>query len=100
MPDALPPLLLRPHYVAKPWGGRALEETLGRTDLPAGPIGESWEAYDLTAADGTRRCSVVDGGPYDGQRLPEVLGAPLPVLLKILESDRFLVPARWFARTP
>jgi len=86
MPAALPPLLLRPHYVGKPWGGRRLAEDLGRTDLPDGPIGESWEVYDLTRPDGTREGSVVDGGPHDGRTLRDVLGAPVPLLLKVIDA--------------
>ena len=82
MTAALPPLLLRPHYVPKPWGGRRLAEDLGRCDLPAGPIGESWEVYDLGAQGG----SVVDGGPHDGARLRDVLGVPVPLLLKVLDA--------------
>lgn len=84
--SSLPPLLLRPHYVPKPWGGRRLETDLGRQDLPAGPIGESWEAYDLLDDDHPAGCSVVDGGPLDGQTLRSVLGASLPLFLKVLDA--------------
>jgi mannose-6-phosphate isomerase len=79
--DALPPLLLRPHYVAKPWGGRRLETDLARRDLPEGPVGESWEAADTDAVR-----SVVDGGMHDGRLLRDVLGAPFPLLLKVLDA--------------
>lgn len=86
MADVLPPLLLRPHYVGKPWGGRRLAEDLGRRDLPAGPIGESWEVYDLTRPDGTQEGSVIDGGPHDGRALRDVLGGPVPLLLKVIDA--------------
>jgi len=90
MLTGLPPLLLRPHYVPKPWGGRRLETDFARSDLPPGPIGESWEAFDLgghlDVEDGVARCSLIDGGPHDGRPLREVLGAPLPLLLKVLDA--------------
>ncbi len=86
MGAVLPPLLLRPHYVRKPWGGRRLAEDLGRRDLPDGPVGESWEVYDLPRDDGTRTGSVVDGGPHDGQTLHDVLGHDVPLLLKVIDA--------------
>ena len=86
MTAPLPPLLLRPHYVAKPWGGRRLADDLGRTDLPDGPIGESWEVYDLARPDGTREGSIVDGGPHDGRALRDVLGHDVPLLLKVIDA--------------
>ena len=86
MTGDLPPLLLRPHYVGKPWGGRRLASELGRDDLPDGPIGESWEVFDLPRADGTRDGSVVEGGPHDGRLLRELLGADVPLLLKVIDA--------------
>lgn len=82
----LPPLLLRPRYVPKPWGGRRLQTDLGRRDLPPGPIGESWEAYDLLDDDHPAGCSLVDGGPLDGHTLRSLLGGPLPLFLKVLDA--------------
>ena len=79
------PLLLRPHYVAKPWGGRRLATLLGRTDLPDGPVGESWEVGSIDAWD-----AVVDGGPYDGRGLAEVWGGPFPLLVKVLDAREHL----------
>ena len=76
-----PPLLLRPQYVVKPWGGRRMETELGREDLPDGPVGESWEATDLPGA-----VSIIEGGPHHGLPLPDVLGATFPLLLKILDA--------------
>ncbi len=84
--SALPPLLLRPHYVCKPWGGRRLATDLGRCDVPDGSVGESWEVYDLPGPDGTRVGSRIDGGPHEGRTLADVLGAPVPLLLKVLDA--------------
>lgn len=58
-----------------------MADELGRTDLPDGPVGESWEAVDT--ADAT---SVVDGGPLDGRPIREAYGAPFPLLLKVLDA--------------
>lgn len=80
-----PPFLVRPIYVNKPWGGRRLAQELGRTDLPAGPVGESWEVVDTDTAS-----SVVDGGPNDGRSLREVWGGPFPLLLKVLDAAESL----------
>ncbi len=44
---ALYPLKFKPRLVEKIWGGRKIEEVLGKS-LPAGKlIGESWELYDF-----------------------------------------------------
>lgn len=75
------PLLLRPHYVPKPWGGRRLETVLGRTGLPAGPVGESWEVGAIEEWDG-----VVEGGPHDGLTLGDVWGGAFPLLVKVLDA--------------
>jgi mannose-6-phosphate isomerase len=80
--SALPvALLVTPHYVAKPWGGRRLESVLRRADLPAGPVGESWEIAD-TAEVTTR----VEGGALDGRALGDVFGAPFPLLVKVIDA--------------
>ena len=81
------PLLLRPHYVPKPWGGRRLADELGRRDLPAGPIGESWEVFDLLDDEHPAGCSRIEGGEHDGRTLREVLGAPFPLLIKVLDAQ-------------
>ena len=81
MGDARPPFLLRPHYIPKPWGGRQLADVLGRTDLPDGPVGESWEVADTDTVQ-----SVVEGGPLAGKRLRDVWGGPFPLLLKVLDA--------------
>jgi mannose-6-phosphate isomerase len=74
-------LRLAPHYVPKPWGGRRLASELARTDLPPGPVGESWEIAD-TPEVRTR----VAGGPLDGRTLSEVFGAPFPLLVKVIDA--------------
>ncbi len=79
------PVLLRPIYIKKPWGGRRLETELGRKELPDGPIGESFEIADLEDV-----CSVVDGGPLDGTSLRSIWGDPFPLLIKILDARKDL----------
>lgn len=77
----MPPFLVRPRYVSKPWGGRRLAERLGRQDLPEGPIGESWEVVDIEGA-----TSIVETGPHRGRPIAEAYGAPFPLLLKVLDA--------------
>lgn len=84
-PAALPPLLVRPRYVVKPWGGRRLATELGRTDLPDGPIGESFEVYDTEDAP-----ALIDGGALDGRPLTEALGRRFPLLLKVIDAREHL----------
>ena len=58
------PLLFKPLYQARVWGGRALGAVLGRA-LPTGPpIGESWEVVDRPEAQ-----SEVARGPLAGRTL-------------------------------
>lgn len=103
----LPPLVFRPIYKEKVWGGRALTE-LGRT-LPGADdtsIGESWEIADLavtspTGGGGAAAHSVVAGGPLAGMglralmetRRDELLGPgaacdAFPLLVKYLDARR------------
>lgn len=84
----LPPLLLRPHYVDKPWGGRRMATDLARPDFPPGRIGESWEAFDFGGD--VANCSHIDGGRFDGQPLRDVLGHPIPLLLKVIDAREHL----------
>lgn len=58
----------RPLYQERVWGGRGLEERLGRTLPAGGPIGESWEIVDRPEAQ-----SVVSDGPFVGQSLRQLL---------------------------
>ncbi|MDX2147705.1 MAG: type I phosphomannose isomerase catalytic subunit [Planctomycetota bacterium] len=103
--DAVPPLLLKPIFKEKVWGGRALE-SLAKS-LPSGlSIGESWELADLssTAASGGgggSAVSIIENGPLAGLDLhaaiahlgPELMGSvPLtpqgrfPLLVKYLDA--------------
>ena len=58
------PLRFRPHYVSKPWGGRALDSFLRAPLEVEGPIGEVW-----TLVDRDEVSSVAEGGDYDGRSL-------------------------------
>lgn len=87
-------LRFRPLYQERVWGGRALENALGRTLPAAAPIGESWEIVDRPEAQ-----SIVDGGPAQGLSFrqvierhgPEIMGPawpasrPFPILVKWLD---------------
>lgn len=93
------PLLFKPLYQERVWGGRALEAALGRA-LPAGRVvGESWEVVDRPEAQ-----SVVARGAYAGTALrsmierhaSEIMGAawdarrPFPILVKWLDCQERL----------
>ncbi len=85
MSEPRPPLLLKPHYVSKPWGGRRLESELGRRDLPEGPVGESWDVADTDEVQ-----SVVEFGIHTGKTLREVFGERFPLLIKVLDAQENL----------
>lgn len=93
------PLLFKPIYQERVWGGRNLEQALNR-ELPAGKvIGESWEIVDRPEAQ-----SVVSRGPLAGSTLREVVGKyglevmgaswnvarPFPILVKWLDCQERL----------
>ena len=95
------PLLFDPIFKDYVWGGRRLEELLGR-DIPEGVVAESWEI--AAHADGSSR---VRNGALAGMTLPEVqqkLGVELlgkqnrahldrerfPLLIKLLDANRRL----------
>lgn len=93
------PLLFKPLYQERVWGGRALEAALGRT-LPAGQvIGEAWEVVDRPEAQ-----SVVARGPHAGSSLRtmverhgrDIMGPawdgrrPFPILVKWLDCQERL----------
>ncbi len=81
LPPVLYPMLLTPHHVVKPWGGRRLEGRFGRVLPVAGPVGESWELYDRPMGS-----SVVRNGPLAGRTLAELRGGrEIPLLLKVLD---------------
>jgi mannose-6-phosphate isomerase len=108
----LHPLLIKPIYKEKVWGGRTLEQALGR-DLPGGSdtlVGESWELVDLATTSasgggGGAARSVIANGPAAGKTLAgliaeygrSILGdLPLsedggfPILLKYLDASQNL----------
>ncbi|MSU51786.1 MAG: mannose-6-phosphate isomerase [Opitutaceae bacterium] len=92
-------LRFQPLYQERVWGGRGLEDALGRTLPPGRPIGESWEIVDRPEAQ-----SVVRGGPLAGQTLRALLtqhpveimgpgwpaGKPFPILVKWLDCHERL----------
>lgn len=92
------PIVFKPIYQQRVWGGRSLETHYKRT-LPhdALPYGESWEVSDRAGEQ-----SVVSGGVYDGLSLnelwrsnrSEIFGKGLPeserfpLLIKILDAQQ------------
>src|SRR3981081_1586777 len=82
-PDS--PLLFKPIFQERIWGGRKLAE-LFRKDLPVGKrIGESWEIVDRPEAQ-----SVVANGPLRDKTLHELWTQDRePIFGKVLDSDRF-----------
>jgi mannose-6-phosphate isomerase len=112
VPD-LYPLLCRPTFVPRIWGGRRLARLFAKPLPPEQPIGESWEVADLPEGQ-----SWVANGPYEGYGLTEVtaeLGSALlgaawpegrfPLLVKLLDANDDLSVqvhpsaedcARWF----
>ena len=100
------PIRPEPRFVEKMWGGRRLADVLGK-DIPDGPIGESWEAYDFppgvieagrwvsaaTDAGGTihelmttRRAELL--GPHAAVETPD--GPQFPLLIKFLDAKEDL----------
>jgi mannose-6-phosphate isomerase len=86
------PLLFRPVYKVVLWGGRRLERW--RSDLPSGPVGESWDLADHDSG-----MSVVEGGPLAGLTLRELvardgpalvgrgfMGDTFPILIKLIDA--------------
>ncbi len=102
------PLLFRPIFKEKVWGGRALE-ALGK-ELPPGNIGESWELADLDSTSasgggGSPEHSLIKNGPLAGQSVRdavrlwsgELLGSTsptpagaFPLLVKFLDAREHL----------
>lgn len=94
-------LQFEPIYQERIWGGRYLENYLGRKLPGTAPIGESWELVDRPEAQ-----SVVSNGPWKGKTLrqiiekksAEIMGPtwpkdrPFPILVKWLDCrDRLSV---------
>ncbi|MCX7045556.1 MAG: class I mannose-6-phosphate isomerase [Candidatus Sumerlaeota bacterium] len=91
------PLLCRPLYQPKIWGGRRLETLFGK-DLPSGEkIGESWETADLPEG-----VSTIANGPLVGRPLADALAqwngaligsawrpppARFPLLVKLVDAE-------------
>ncbi len=83
-------LRFKPHYEMKPWGSRRFESRFAR-ELPEGPVGESWELFELEG-----RGSVVASGKREGETLGELWRSGLlggssdgafPFLLKWLDTS-------------
>lgn len=97
--DFREPISFRPIYFPRVWGGRALEEKLGRVLGEPGPIGESWDLVDRPEAQ-----SVIDFGPLAGMTLHELWtsyrgevfgpgygsGGRFPLIFKILDASELL----------
>ncbi len=95
MASAVCPLIFKPLFRPKIWGGRNLERLLDKQLPPGGPIGESWECADLDEGQ-----SVVATGPAAGRTLHDLVNswgadllgrAPLvgdrfPLLIKFLDA--------------
>jgi len=86
------PLLFKPVYKVVLWGGRRFERW--RSDLPPGPVGESWDLADHDAG-----MSVVESGPLAGKSLRELTeqhgealvgkgfqGGAFPILIKLIDA--------------
>ncbi|AZI41358.1 class I mannose-6-phosphate isomerase [Deinococcus psychrotolerans] len=92
---ALPPFLykLRPQYHTRVWGGQHLKSVpYGQT-----PVGEAWVVFDGNQ---------VEGGPFEGQTVEDVLaelgdtflgqgvsgrfGGRFPLLIKLLDCEEWL----------
>jgi mannose-6-phosphate isomerase len=87
------PLIFKPAYQTVVWGGRRMEAF--RSDLPSGPIGESWDL-----ADHARGMSVVADGPLAGTTLkdltrrfgqalvgPSYHGGDFPLMVKLIDAN-------------
>jgi len=89
------PLTFKPVYKERIWGGRILENLLGRK-LPAGKIGESWELYSHKNG-----MSIVENGDLAGKTLAELVAdyketlmgqdynpsGYFPLLIKVLDAN-------------
>lgn len=92
---AVQPVVLKPLFKPKPWGGRRLAELFDKPLPGSGPIGESWEAVSLPGNE-----SVVADGPLAGVPLAtlvedwgrDLLGTAkladgrFPLLIKFLDA--------------
>jgi mannose-6-phosphate isomerase len=85
------PLILKPIFKEKPWGGRRLETLLGKNLPPDVPIGESWE---LTIRPEEK--SIIANGPLAGKTLFEACAlfgissfedGRFPLLVKFIDAQ-------------
>ncbi|HEV7299127.1 MAG TPA: type I phosphomannose isomerase catalytic subunit [Tepidisphaeraceae bacterium] len=103
---SLYPLMFKPRFVEKIWGGRKIETVLGKPLPSEKQVGESWEIYDFPpgVVDGSDRwvSAIVINGPLAGKTLHELVTAhgvaltgnvPLvgdhgqfPILIKYLDA--------------
>lgn len=94
------PIAFLPLFMDRVWGGRRLEEQLGKPLPPEVPIGESWEVVDREEAQ-----SIVLAGPYAGRTLHDLWteerervfggraaggGDRFPILIKLLDARETL----------
>jgi mannose-6-phosphate isomerase len=100
------PLLFKPKFVEKMWGGRKIETVLGKALPSDKPIGESWELYDFPpgVVEGSTEwvSSVVSNGPLAGRSIHSLVtefegellgrvplagkGGQFPILIKYLDA--------------
>ncbi len=98
--DKLYPLIFKPIYLGKMWGGTQIKDVLKRDDLPDSEdaIGESWELVDREDEQ-----SVVVNGPLKGAGISQLVkhygkallgskytGARFPLLVKIIDAGERL----------
>jgi mannose-6-phosphate isomerase len=103
---SLYPLLFKPLFVEKMWGGRKLESVLNKALPSDKPTGESWELYDFPpgVVEGSTEwvSSVVANGPLAGRSLHSLViehkkallgsvslvgaGGQFPILIKFLDA--------------
>lgn len=95
MAEPLYPLLLTPSLHIKVWGGRKLEQELGKKLLEDAPYGEAWELHDT---------SIIENGVHAGKTVADLIqlygtnliGAQfdpaegLPLLVKLLDANDWL----------
>jgi len=114
------PLILRPIFFEKVWGGRALERLGKKLPPPPAKIGESWEVADMgststSGAGGGAARSTIDNGALAGRTLADAAalwgermmgehpaGGAFPLLVKFLDASENLSvqvhPSPEFAR--
>ena len=94
----MPPLVFEPILRCARWGGRRLGTLLGKAIGTETDYAESWELAHQQNAD-----SVVDGGPFDGQSMSQLLArhaeqifgrqsslSQFPLLIKFLDANDWL----------